>query len=1040
MALNYIQYGPRYQYPWTPPSSPPVGVNRFNVSPTVGAFPPSEIDNVIAQINGNISAGVGKTVINEGLQKIINWSNSTLIHRNNSDIEDYAKLKFEDLSDVIIELNKIIFGNKPGTFLSLLNLNSDYGNMRGMIESKGAAGQCEKAGVEKIVDLRGRTIPDKFTSLVGAESIPATCWLCGCPIKSDDYECEHIIPALRAVMLSGMETTNNIFKDQIEPALGNTKWHKQEYKRLTKNNYLWAHSSCNGTIKGSTVFITWDPHNKQFRPDDVKIAAFYAKMLSNTGKKTTKGFSYFRNCYGVIDGLDYGDDFTETKKQQGIYGVVTHEITKQCHHLNRDFKVIYDVLSERYTADGKEYNANDAANIKDLTYVYIALQSISKIKLYYTKKAMGALRDPAEIQKRKDDIKKANDAQKQVLRNQLEEVLVPLLEMKNLLIENITSVRKYYNDEYEQFLEMTQKEPHLYKELLKNPPREFYLSLIKVYLNTCYLPAVTFENNKFYEKTLIDSIMIPIGNVIDALSKEVGYVITDIYHLIQALVYYKLYRFLLDMSSDHYDPNGSHTLSDFQQNYYNSMKSTLSQDDFSTFSQDFLEILKSFNPAINILRPNFNSNIVPVDPEDHLLPHKPHEVARNIINALYDNDLTPKIVLYLNNIDRPAKDADDNTLLLFAENMVNTAKDADDKKVFSEAQIPNIVIILKTLLRYDPNLPQLPREYFSNPDPKIVIEWAIGNIKNFSEIVKEQTEKNILENETLKKETAGFYNESSTGGWPLFNSSNIDEVRLQLRSVTLGQSSTLKIGGRIQRSTNTIPFIRKTLVESFYVTIENVEEIDSTSEIQDKLNIDEGLFFNEVCVFIGHYIQKVLNKKSIQQQQQPTATATSLPQNIELMKSQLIDLQGRKPLDIIEQYYTKPAIEEVEHTLILIQELMGFDIKSCFQGIATFLTEKMAIDILTSLNYKNINPDEIFNYTYDEYNELLRQQIRRQKQNLLRASRGERAEWLNQLKASTSAAAKAAAVAAQAGIKKKTAARNNNNNNKKIPLGPQKMA
>lgn len=81
------------------------------------------------------------------------------------------------------------------------------------------------------------------------------CWLCGCPIKvrGSAPQCEHILPALRAIMFKGLISSQKIMKNTFK-AMGDEQNARKAWCYNTADNYMWAHAACNGS-KGGRVLI-----------------------------------------------------------------------------------------------------------------------------------------------------------------------------------------------------------------------------------------------------------------------------------------------------------------------------------------------------------------------------------------------------------------------------------------------------------------------------------------------------------------------------------------------------------------------------------------------------------------------------------------------------------------------------------------------------------------------------------------------------------------------------------------------------------------
>ena len=138
------------------------------------------------------------------------------------------------------------------------------GALRNLFEFIGANDQCKKSG---IVFVSGET----------------TCWLCGCVLDEDDKKaCEHIVPALRAALFSGLVVTREIMSRLL--AYGGVNL--ELFEKVTKNNYLWACETCNGSsVKGGIVCFTLSSDNKTFIPDIDKCLLLANKIWGTQGGK-----------------------------------------------------------------------------------------------------------------------------------------------------------------------------------------------------------------------------------------------------------------------------------------------------------------------------------------------------------------------------------------------------------------------------------------------------------------------------------------------------------------------------------------------------------------------------------------------------------------------------------------------------------------------------------------------------------------------------------------------------------------------------------
>ena len=251
-----------------------------------------------------------KTISEESINAIrINKQSKYFPFVNNGKSIEEQKFAKKVLLEILPGEFKDIFGfineerDKHGTLPT----------MRDYIEPVGADQQCKKSGITEFI--QGETI----------------CWLCGCVIKekSNFKACEHIIPAVRAILLKGIITTDHIL-DKIHDLLPNV----DTYKNMVKNNYLWAHDDCNGSGgKGSMVLIEYDKSIKKFVPND----ALCAELDSNIRKLTTEKHKKNRNCYyGYTNGIPI--NYTGTNIVKTPYEAYVVEMEYQCRSINDEFK------------------------------------------------------------------------------------------------------------------------------------------------------------------------------------------------------------------------------------------------------------------------------------------------------------------------------------------------------------------------------------------------------------------------------------------------------------------------------------------------------------------------------------------------------------------------------------------------------------------------------------------------------------------------------------------------------------------------------
>lgn len=231
----------------------------------------------------------------------------------------------------------ILLKMSPKNILQLIG--STYGGaIRDLIEPVGADEQCRRAGVQfKLGETR--------------------CWICGCIIRQgEEKACEHVIPALRAVMLKGLITTQIITNGIYDVVASQTY-----YDSITSSNYLWAHANCNGSAgKGSIILIDINEAQTEFVADLANCAKLEANIRTIT-----------KNCYEGSKKL--GGPYSSP------YEAYEAEANRQCVSINAEF-----------TAFGRSLPA-------------YAQYAINRIKLYMTAVGLESLLTPEEMEKKERD-------------------------------------------------------------------------------------------------------------------------------------------------------------------------------------------------------------------------------------------------------------------------------------------------------------------------------------------------------------------------------------------------------------------------------------------------------------------------------------------------------------------------------------------------------------------------------------------------------------------------------------------------------------
>ena len=267
------------------------------------------------------------------------------------------------------------------------------GPIRNVIEPIGADTQCKKAGKPFEINQR--------------------CWLCGCPITTTDKKaCEHIFPALRAIMFNGIITTNNISKRFDENGVN-----EDLLTRVTNMNYDWAHDNCNGSgAKGGMVLFMFDEGEQKFVVDKRKCNELQTKIKNLTNPKR--------------------DDCYKSKKYYNVSSTIYQNLEK--------------VIQERLEPVNNEFNffKNNVENQSDAIF-YFAKYTEELIKLYACEEALSLLLTEEEI--RAKEIQ--TEQEKRAREIEAEKLVKELLEQQ---IKFDESFEKYKKSQ-QHFMDLSQK-------------------------------------------------------------------------------------------------------------------------------------------------------------------------------------------------------------------------------------------------------------------------------------------------------------------------------------------------------------------------------------------------------------------------------------------------------------------------------------------------------------------------------------------------------------------------------------------------------
>ena len=272
---------------------------------------------------------------------------------------DDLKCRFEKLAQKITAMDpteitipqQFLTVYTPTQVKELIFGNALHGPIREVIEPVSADEQCHRAGVDFI---SGKT----------------TCWLCGCRIEEgDDKACEHIIPALRAIMFSGMITTRKI-NERIDAA----GTEREFLNKVTNNNYLWAHDNCNGSgAKGGMVLFKYN--DGMFVVDNEKCGELESKITSL--KKPTR-----YSCY-------------KTPPIDSIYKNLVRVIEERLEPINYEFNQFISYIPETNRPNALRYYAQYTMEIIKL---YASAESLELLLTPEQRAQRAALAEEQRVQ------------------------------------------------------------------------------------------------------------------------------------------------------------------------------------------------------------------------------------------------------------------------------------------------------------------------------------------------------------------------------------------------------------------------------------------------------------------------------------------------------------------------------------------------------------------------------------------------------------------------------------------------------------------
>ena len=212
--------------------------------------------------------------------------------------EVIGKLQIKDLKDnntyldtmydKFVEQRKIT----PGKFLVALSPSKTQEILAPALESsiegqrKKTSGKMEKKSFRDFFELRGANQQCISEGLPNPKKSDkeVTCYLCNCKIQKvtsgkgepdektffEGADCEHIIPALRAIYFIGLNTNKEFYENLTDQDLT---------KIITRFNYDWSHEDCNRTQgKTDILLVSYSSSEKKFEFNETNAGYLLSKI------------------------------------------------------------------------------------------------------------------------------------------------------------------------------------------------------------------------------------------------------------------------------------------------------------------------------------------------------------------------------------------------------------------------------------------------------------------------------------------------------------------------------------------------------------------------------------------------------------------------------------------------------------------------------------------------------------------------------------------------------------------------------------------
>lgn len=303
----------------------------------------------------------------------------------------------DSMYDKFVEERKIT----PGKFLVAISPSKTQEILAPALESsiegqrKKSSGKMEKKSFRDFFELRGANQQCISEGLPNPKKSDeeVNCYLCNCKIqkvtsgKKTFYEgadCEHIIPALRAIYFIGLNTNKEFYKNLTDQDLT---------KIITRFNYDWSHEDCNRTQgKTDILLVSYNTKENKFVFNETNAIYLLSKIRKLGHPKTFVGIETSKiNDPDLWEPRKGTSGLCFEKDKDGFLDVLREKVSVALSVMNGELEYIKETYNLNY---------NQAITV-------YAEMCIEILKLYVREEALKYMVSPEEIK----EMMKAKDTE-----------------------------------------------------------------------------------------------------------------------------------------------------------------------------------------------------------------------------------------------------------------------------------------------------------------------------------------------------------------------------------------------------------------------------------------------------------------------------------------------------------------------------------------------------------------------------------------------------------------------------------------------------